>query len=75
MPQVRFTTFGAMSSIGGFEPGQLLRCGAEMARHLVEDCKCAQYTTPPDAGEVKPADVAQDPVKRGRKAKHAADAE
>jgi hypothetical protein len=73
MPQVRFTTFGAMSSIGGFEPGQLLRCGAEMARHLVEDCKCAVYITPPIAPEIK---AEEQPVtaKRGRKARDAADA-
>jgi hypothetical protein len=48
MPKIQFTTNGANSLIGGFAAGDLLVCGAAMARHLVEEAKCARYMSPAD---------------------------
>ena len=47
--QIKFTASGSSSATGNFAPGDLLRCSAEMARHLVEEAQCAQYTSPPAA--------------------------
>ena len=41
--QIKFIVGGASSSVGGFSAGDTLRCHAEMAKHLVEDAKCAEY--------------------------------
>lgn len=40
---VQFTTTGSCSAFGNFGPGDLLRCGEGMARHLVEQAKVARY--------------------------------
>lgn len=59
--QIKFTTFGATSAGGSFGPGDLMRCSQDMARHLVEEAKCAQYVEAPakteqeSPEEVKPA--------------------
>ena len=48
-----------------------MRCGAEMARHLVEEVGCAKYTEAP-AASAAAADVDAQPEsapKRTRKAK------
>lgn len=63
--QVKFTTFGACTAIGGFAPGDTARVSAEMARHLVEEARCAKYM---EAPAVKaPAPVAEEPQPRKRK--------
>jgi len=46
MVQIKFTTFGATSAGGSFAPGDLMRCSANMAKHLVEEAKCAAYVQP-----------------------------
>lgn len=58
--QIKFTASGSSSATGNFAPGDLLRCSAEMARHLVEEAQCAQYTRPPAA------DVPQDQPNKPR---------
>lgn len=45
MVQIKFTTLGANSAIGAFGPGDLMRCSEALARHLVEEVKCAVYVT------------------------------
>ena len=45
--QVKFTTNGANSAFGGFCAGDTLRCSPEMAKHLVEEIKCARYMDAP----------------------------
>jgi hypothetical protein len=41
--QVKFTVFGCCSAIGNFEPGDTARISAAMAKHLVEEARCAKY--------------------------------
>lgn len=53
MPKIQFTTNGANSLIGGFASGDLLVCADALARHLVEEAKCARYVVP--AGETPAA--------------------
>jgi hypothetical protein len=43
MRQIEFTASGSSSVFGNFAPGDVLRCGAEEARHFVEEVKCAKY--------------------------------
>lgn len=43
MVQIKFKTFGATSAGGAFAPGDVMRCSEEMARHLVDEAKCAAY--------------------------------
>ena len=60
--QIKFTVGGANSVCGGFSAGDMLRCSAAMAKHLVEDAKCAEYAaTPANPPEVE--------AKRPRKTK------
>lgn len=42
MAQVKFTTFGSNTAIGGFAPGDTLRCSEEMAKHFVDEIGCAE---------------------------------
>lgn len=42
---VKFKTSGSNSAFGGFSPGDVLRCGDDMARHLVEEARVAEYVT------------------------------
>lgn len=65
MVQIKFTTFGATSAGGSFAPGDVLRCGEDLAKHLVEQAQCAKYV---EAQQPAPA-VADEATKRGRKAK------
>lgn len=64
MIQVKFITSGANSAFGGFSAGDTLRCSEAMAKHLVEDIKCAKYIE--TAVSVEPETA---PIKRGRKPK------
>lgn len=47
MVQIKFKRFGANSAFGGFAPGDKMRCGEAMARHLVEEVGVAEYVQPP----------------------------
>lgn len=64
--QVKFITNGANSAFGGFTAGDTLRCSPEMAKHLVEEVKCARYM---EATPVVAEAVAEDKPRRGRRAK------
>ena len=64
--QIKFTASGSSSATGNFAPGDLLRCSADTARHLVEEAKCAQYV-----GQA-PADEAQDQAAKPRAARKTA---
>ena len=65
MVQIKFITFGATSAGGSFGPGDVLRCGEDLAKHLVEEAQCAKYV---EAQQPAPA-VTDEAPKRGRKAK------
>lgn len=56
--QIKFIVGGANSLCGGFVAGDTLRCSLALAKHLVEDVKCAKYMDAPKEPE---------PVKRTRK--------
>ena len=56
MAQIKFKKFGANSAFGGFAPGDRMRVGETMARHLVEEIGVAEYVQPP-AAPVAPAEV------------------
>lgn len=45
--QIRFIARGSSSFCGGFAHGDLLRCNADVARHLVDECGAAVYVPPP----------------------------
>ena len=71
---VKFITAGSNSAFGSFEAGSLLRCSPEMAKHLVEEVKCAKYMEAPviqQFEEQQAADETQptEAPKRGRKPK------
>lgn len=70
MKQIRFIAFGANSAIGSFAPGDVMRCGADLARHMVEEAKCAEYAT-----ASAPEQQQEEAPRRGRKRKEVNDAE
>lgn len=41
--QIKFIARGSAAACGNFAPGDLLRCGQEVARHLVTECRAAVY--------------------------------
>lgn len=43
MKQIKFTRYGSNTVAGNFAPGELLRCSDDMARHLVQAVRCAEY--------------------------------
>lgn len=47
MVQVKFTTFGANTAFGSFAPGETLRCSEALAKHLVDEIRCAKYVEAP----------------------------
>lgn len=59
--QVKFIAHGANSIIGGFVAGDVMRCGEEMARHLV-DAGVAVYLVSQETKDV-------DMVNKSRKKK------
>lgn len=62
--QIKFTTAGCSVITGNFAPGDLLRTSPEMARHLVEEAKCAEYTTTPQGQATTQPKAAAKPSKR-----------
>jgi hypothetical protein len=46
--EIKFTASGCNMITGNFAPGDLLRTSAEMARHFVEQAKCAAYVERPE---------------------------
>ena len=63
--QIKFLVGGANSVCGGFVAGDILRCSAAFAKHLVEEVKCAKYTDVPAPAVETPAP--QKPTKRKSK--------
>ena len=70
--RIRFTKFGSNTAFGSFQPGDVLRCDASMARHLVEQAGVAVYTEgapaavePAPAPESEPAPAVA-PKRRGK---------
>lgn len=57
---IKFIASGSSSATGNFAPGDLLRCGADHARHFVEEARCAVYADSPAA---LPSHVARDDTK------------
>jgi hypothetical protein len=57
--QIKFTTSGASAAIGGFGPGDTLRCDEALARHLVKEARCAKYIDTPARAEPAPVRVRQ----------------
>lgn len=64
MVKVKFITNGANSAFGGFVAGDELRCSEAMAKHLVDDVKCAKYVETQQ--KIEPEDKPK-PVKRKAK--------
>lgn len=47
---IKFTTSGACTELGGFAPGDIARNVSDaLARHLVEEARCAKYLQHPAA--------------------------
>lgn len=49
--EVEITTTVVTAEYGTLTSGAVLRTGAAYAKHLVEDCAAARYTTEPPAAE------------------------
>lgn len=62
--QIKFIVSGACSAVGGFAPGDTARIDAALAKHLVDEAKCAVYTTKPVIE--KPVEVVK-PAKKAHK--------
>lgn len=65
--QIKFIVGGANSICGGFSAGDTLRCSEAMAKHLVDDVKCAKYMEAPAEAAPKADAPVKDkpkPVKR-----------
>lgn len=56
--QIKFKVFGCCSAIGNFAPGDTARLSMDIARHLVEEARCAEYVQPV---------AEQEPIKTRRK--------
>lgn len=71
MVQIKFTASGANTLIGGFASGDTLRCGEALAKHLVEEMKCAKYmdAPAPAAPVVQGGGAASPPVSKKRSLK------
>lgn len=54
MIQIRFTAQGSNTLIGGFSHGDIARVGRDLAHHLVEEAKVAQYVVQPVAAPQPP---------------------
>jgi hypothetical protein len=63
MKKIKFTALGSSSAIGSFSPGDVARLPDDMARHLVEEARCAEYVL--DAPVLQPT---QEPAPKRRKA-------
>lgn len=43
MRRIEFEQYGSNTIIGNFEPGDVMRCGDDLAHHLVAQAKVAHY--------------------------------
>lgn len=53
--EVIFTVTGCCSAIGNFAPGDKARLSGPIARHLVEEARCAKYAQAPVADPIPEA--------------------
>lgn len=65
--QIEFRQSGHCTAVGNFAPGDRARVPQALARHLVEEVKCAKYSQPP----VVAAPVEARPAPRKRKGQKA----
>lgn len=65
--QIEFRQSGHCTALGNFGPGDKARVPLALARHLVDEVKCATYSTPP----VVAAPLEATPLPRKRKGKAA----
>ena len=49
MRRIRFTRGGSNTLVGNFANGDLFSCSDALARHLVEEARCAKYVEPTTA--------------------------
>jgi hypothetical protein len=47
--KIKFKAQGSCSALGNFAPGGTVRVSAALARHLVEEARCAEYDGPAEA--------------------------
>ena len=62
---IKFTATGGCSAFGEFSPGDVARIPADLARHLVEEARCAKYVEAPEPAAV----VVEAPATKQRKRK------
>ena len=55
MRRIRFKRGGSNTIVGNFANGDLLNCPDALARHLVEEARCAAYVEPQAPPPVRPA--------------------
>lgn len=48
MKQIKFIASGSNSAFGGFSSGDFLRCSDELADHLVNEARVAEYVRVPE---------------------------
>lgn len=63
MRRIRFTRQGSNTIVGNFGNGDTLQCNDALARHLVEEARCAAYT---DAAAVQQTPPPSKQRRRGR---------
>lgn len=68
MIQIRFTTSGANSQLGGFAMGDTASVSEAFARHLVEEARVAKYVAAPVAAAGPAVDAETKPKTTRRKA-------
>jgi hypothetical protein len=59
MQQIRFIKFGSNTALGNFAPGEIARCDAKLARHLVEEAKVARYELAAVSAHIEPEPEAE----------------
>lgn len=72
--EIRITALVITAQYGTLSSGTILRTNAAFARHLIEDCRAAEYldqARPTDEIAVAKADIAKPKKPRVRKAKAA----
>ncbi|MCL4695439.1 MAG: hypothetical protein KJ023_00030 [Burkholderiaceae bacterium] len=69
MVLIQFITNGSSTVLGNFGPGDRIRVKPDMARHLVEEARCAKYVeqasaplSPPDTPAGSPAAAPEKPA-------------
>jgi hypothetical protein len=71
MRLIKFTHSGNSSIFGAFSAGDMLRCGADAARHFVTEARCAVYAdaAPEPAAEAQPPAAPEQAAKAPRRSR------